>query len=216
LAPSPRRISAAYTWQVVDTSTNAVQSTSGPAATCLFEHDFPVDPTTGAGAPNTGVRLTITDPHATDPNAPILGSPFEQPVVVRDYLIVSIGDSYGSGEGNPDVPQKFATGPFDIPLPIVTRGAVWEDARCHRSATAGPAQAAMRLELADPHSSVTFLSFACSGANVEAHALDKVNPLDPYDGTGRGVVDKGVGVLDKYAGTVPRRAPSPSMTRSRK
>jgi hypothetical protein len=196
----PGQTSYRYTWRIVDTSTHAVRATYGPSASCGFEHDFEID-ASGAGTPNTGVRLTITDPHAADANAPILGSPYEQPVVVRDYLIVSIGDSYGSGEGNPDVPQKFATGPFDIPLPIVTRNAVWEDARCHRSATAGPAQAAMRLEMADPHSSVTFLSFACSGANVKQHAFDKANPLDPY--SLNGVVDNGVGVLEPYAGTVP-------------
>jgi hypothetical protein len=197
-----------YTWQIVDTATHAVQTTYGPAANCGFDHSFPID-LTGNGAVNTGVRLTITDPHAADPNAPILGSPFEQPVVVKDYLIVSIGDSYASGEGNPDVPQKFATGPFDIPLPIVSRDAVWEDARCHRSATAGPAQAAMRLELADPHSSVTFLSFACSGANVEQHGFNNTSPLDPYNTTGNGVIDNGVGILGPYAGAAPPAGAAP-------
>jgi hypothetical protein len=187
-----------YKWDVLDAGSGAVVATSGTVANCRYQYTFPINPDTGTGAPSN-VRLTITDPSA--PSAPILGSPFSQPVTVRDYLIVSIGDSYGSGEGNPDVPQKFAEGPFGVPLPWIQRGPRWEDARCHRSATAGPAQAALRLEATDPHSSVTFLSFACSGANILQHALNNVNPFDPYDPSYPGVVDSGVGVLQPYAGT---------------
>jgi hypothetical protein len=184
----------AYTWRVTDASGT---STFGPFRTCAFQHDFPITQNTGKGDPTTSVQLTITNPGSS---TAVLGSPFVQPVVVRDLLIVSIGDSYGSGEGNPDVPQKFATGPFDIPLPIVAREAKWEDKRCHRSATAGAAQAAMRLEMTDPHTSVTFLSFACSGANVERNALDNVNPLDPYNTAHTD--NKGGGILTRYTGTV--------------
>lgn len=78
-------------------------------------------------------------------------------VVVNDLLIVSIGDSYASGEGNPD---KRLIEVSNIQRPV------WEDKRCHRSAEAGPAQAALKIERSDPHSSVTFLSYACSGAEL--------------------------------------------------
>src|SRR5439155_17644336 len=40
------------------------------------------------------------------------GNPFTQNVVVKDLLVVSLGDSYASGEGSPDVPQ--ALGNYDI------------------------------------------------------------------------------------------------------
>src|SRR6185369_3723338 len=57
-------------------------------------------------------------------------------------------------EGNPDKPRKFLK-------------AGWIDSRCHRSATAGPALAALTIEQDDPHTSVTFISFACSGAGLK-------------------------------------------------
>jgi hypothetical protein len=81
-------------------------------------------------------------------------------VVVQDWLIVSLGDSYGSGEGNPDV--EMGRGLFGEK----TSDAVWQDRRCHRTAQAGSAQAARWLELADPRTSVTFLHIACSGAEA--------------------------------------------------
>ena len=73
-------------------------------------------------------------------------------VIVQDWLIVSIGDSVASGEGNPDIPGGA--------------GAQWENEQCHRSATAGPAQAAIDIERADPKTSVTFIHLACSGATI--------------------------------------------------
>lgn len=76
-------------------------------------------------------------------------------VTVKHKLIVSLGDSLSSGEGNPP----------------------WVDARCHRSKVAGVARAAQRLESGS--TSVTFLSFACSGAEIDT------------------------GVMKPYAGQVP-------------
>ena len=46
--------------------------------------------------------------------------------------------------------------------------ATWQDRRCHRSARAGIAQAALELEQLDPHTSVTFVHLACSGAEADA------------------------------------------------
>lgn len=70
---------------------------------------------------------------------------------VRDVLIVSLGDSYASGEGDPDTSSSRR----------------WQDKPCHRSMISGPARAARAIEKADPHASVTFISFACSGAEVK-------------------------------------------------
>ena len=191
-----------YAWQVLDLSTGAVLATIGPSAACVTTYSMPIDRNTGMPTVNTGARLTITDPGSSTPQQPILSSPFTQTVNPRDYLVVSMGDSYGSGEGNPDVPQKFATDPiFGNQLPWVQRGPRWEDKRCHRSAKAGPAQAALQMEAADPHSSVTFLSFACSGANIEATSWDTANPFDPYNTDG--ATNNGVGILHGYAGPEP-------------
>ncbi|MBW1907412.1 MAG: PKD domain-containing protein [Deltaproteobacteria bacterium] len=85
-------------------------------------------------------------------------------IVVRDLLIFGIGDSYGSGEGSPDV-AEFAEG-----------GVQWQNRRCHRSAQSGQVRAAQMIEDADPHTSVTFVHLACSGGRIYG-AL-----LEPYDG----------------------------------
>ncbi|MGZ4320153.1 MAG: hypothetical protein ACXVRD_12620, partial [Gaiellaceae bacterium] len=91
-----------------------------------------------------------------DANGKLLGS-VKKAITVQDLLIVSIGDSVASGEGNPEVPGATS--------------ATWENGsaaaeECHRSRWAGPAQAALALEQADPHSSVTFVHLACSGATI--------------------------------------------------
>ncbi len=82
-------------------------------------------------------------------------------VTPKDWLIAVIGDSYGSGEGNPDVPLKSLRFRRDKP-------SRWQDKQCHRSARAGAALAAARIEKADAHSSVTLLHLSCSGATIEA------------------------------------------------
>jgi lysophospholipase L1-like esterase len=122
------------------------------------------------------VTLTVTD--AAGYTASVT-----QTIMVKDYLIVSIGDSLGSGEGNPDIPgvcegpsladlaNKVTTLPCNTPP-------VWQsqyptdqynnnaNAMCHRSTKAASAQAAQDLDSNYPHTSVTFLHLACSGASV--------------------------------------------------
>jgi hypothetical protein len=80
---------------------------------------------------------------------------------VDDIVIVALGDSSASGEGNPD----------DTGLDVS-----WVDRRCHRSRTSGQALTAQALEQRSNKSSVTFLSFACSGAKLGAGVLE------PYAG----------------------------------
>lgn len=111
-------------------------------------------------APAEGTyRVTLTVRTESGRTATTTGS-----VTVRDYLIVSIGDSYASGEGNPDIVagggRPFGTWRIDDLPPT------WADKPCHRSWKSGPAIAADRIEKADPHTSVTFISVACSGATI--------------------------------------------------
>ena len=63
----------------------------------------------------------------------------------QHYVVVGLGDSYGSGEG---VPAKDG----------------WDNKACHRSRNSSQAQAAQALEHADDKSAVTFVHLACSGA----------------------------------------------------
>lgn len=142
--------SNSYTWDFGDGTTRTLQN-------CRPSHDYTREGTFTA-------KLTYRDPST---NAEV-GS--EKQVKVQDYLIVSLGDSYGSGEGAVDrpIPTRIGWGGADNNKfgTWATGEAKWVDKRCHRSANAGAAQAARTLEYADPQSSVTFVSFACSGATI--------------------------------------------------
>ena len=107
-----------------------------------------------------------------------------------NFVILSIGDSVASGEGNPNVPN--------LPYPNSNKGGVnippwsyWDDLYssydinpfpfpddehaewpqqafpCHRSGYAGTAQAAGQLAAINPGSGITFIHYACSGAVIE-------------------------------------------------
>jgi lysophospholipase L1-like esterase len=86
---------------------------------------------------------------------------YEAPISVRDYLIVAMGDSLTSGEGNPERNWTKAT------------PAQWMDYRCHRSLFSYPVMMAATLALADPRHSITLVHVACSGAQIEEGILDK-------------------------------------------
>lgn len=95
----------------------------------------------------------------------------------RDLLIVSVGDSVASGEGNPDrvvLPSTRDTAPYNPQ---------WQNRQCHRSSLSGTAQAAKRLEDRDPHSAVTFVHLACSGATVASGLIGPYGGIDPSAGT---------------------------------
>lgn len=159
--PANRSPSAAFVWRI----DNGARIVAG----CRYEHTFS---TLGLHR----VELTITGAGLSTSSA--------QTIELRDSLIVSLGDSYASGEGNPDVPGDYAIvfppcrqdGKFQLSTPClqgVRRRAAWSDSACHRSFWAGPAQAALALERADPHSTVTFVSLACSGATIEEGLLGR-------------------------------------------
>ncbi|HEY3497383.1 MAG TPA: carbohydrate-binding domain-containing protein, partial [Polyangiaceae bacterium] len=78
----------------------------------------------------------------------------------KHLVIASLGDSVASGEGNPDR-EIVRNGDGEV---VTSAG--WTDLSCHRSRWSGPARAAEMIERNDPHSSVTFLSVACSGATL--------------------------------------------------
>lgn len=117
---------------------------AGSAGGCSLSYGFPAE----------GVYEVAFEER--DQQGNLLGL-VKRAITVQDFLIVSIGDSVASGEGNPEVPGALS--------------ASWENGsaaagQCHRSRWAGPAQGALALEQADPHSSVTFVHLACSGATI--------------------------------------------------
>jgi hypothetical protein len=86
-----------------------------------------------------------------------------------EALIVSIGDSVASGEGNPDVPLGL-------------RGLHWLLPRCHRSLLSGHAEAALAIERADPDQDVAFVPLSCSGARIETGLLKRYRGIAPDRG----------------------------------
>ena len=128
------------------------------------------------------------------------------PIKVVDVLVVGLGDSFASGEGNPDRPPTFQRGrtldysgsqyPQDefagfpqrdgLPLnaddnhsSFPRKGAGWLHRSCHRSAYSQQLRAALHLAVADikQQQSVTFIGLACTGATI----LDLFNPYKGRD-----------------------------------
>ncbi|CAJ0566935.1 unnamed protein product, partial [Mesorhabditis spiculigera] len=88
-------------------------------------------------------------------------------IQVRDRWIVALGDSYCSGEGNPDIPED-AEG----------RRAVWMNDRCHRSSSSWASRLSDRVHRSDPSSPVIFSFLCCTGASVEQGVL-RSTPQQP-------------------------------------
>ena len=109
-------------------------------------------------------------------------------VEVRDLFVVGMGDSFGSGEGNPDQPVRFSreraanygkNGLNGYPARVgdwkqvgdgsfLDENARWVDQACHRSLYSYQLRDALQLAVEDPHRAVTYVGEACSGAEVTA------------------------------------------------
>jgi hypothetical protein len=90
--------------------------------------------------------------------------PKKRPRVTDSALIVGLGDSLASGEGNPDTPAGGG------------RAAKWLDRRCDRSNNSFEAQVVARYRKANPNTKTDFIYLACSGASIP------VGLLGPYAG----------------------------------
>lgn len=108
-------------------------------------------------------------------NGRLLGS---AKIAIKQELVVALGDSFASGEGNPDHPATFQNNvdrglihdwfiAHDNPAVIAENSqAAWWDRACHRSLLSWPAMAAFKKAVSEPHTVVQFASFACSGAEI--------------------------------------------------
>ncbi|WNG48092.1 hypothetical protein F0U60_31090 [Archangium minus] len=139
---------------------------------CRFSLYFP-------GQGDFSVTLTIQAPSGESRD-------YTQTVTVKDLLIVGLGDSYGSGEGNPDIPANES---WD-------GKAKWADPRCHRSFKASSALVALQLEEEDRRTSVTYVSLACSGANISRETFVQ-GPFETFKTSGN---SQGSGLLGRYIG----------------
>ncbi len=79
-------------------------------------------------------------------------------IEIKDLKFVALGDSFASGEGNPHVT-------FSENNP--RRLAEWWDHRCHRSLLSASAQTAIMMAQQRRDTSITYVSYACSGATID-------------------------------------------------
>jgi PKD repeat protein len=154
---SKRSRIVAYTWRVATPDDSELDSWVSTG--CRAQYTFPKEG-------DYKVTLTVVNAYGETESK-------DHTVTIKNYVVASIGDSVASGEGNPDEPVSDTQG-----------GATWKSRRCHRSMQSGHARTALALEAADPHTSVTFVSLACSGAGVMQGLIN------PYAGEERLADDK--------------------------
>lgn len=136
------------------------------------------------------VAFEIDYPHGADLSVEVGGVEVARTEAkVIDLLIVGMGDSFASGEGNPDIPVRFSPersadyGKGDVAAlagyparagpwrtigdkTFIAGNARWLDQACHRSLYSHQLRAALQIAIEDPHRSVAFVGLACSGAEV--------------------------------------------------
>lgn len=168
---------------------------SDPAVNCIWRVDRHGDNKARAEAVtkpcNEALVVDVPYPDGAAIMVEIAGRPVAQAdVKVRDLLIAGMGDSFASGEGNPDGPVRFSrertasyggAGKDLLGYParvgswktigdkaFIEENARWLDQACHRSLYSFELRAALQLALEDPHRAVTYVGVACSGAEVTA------------------------------------------------
>lgn len=146
--------------------------------TCEWRIGGQVVATAPCGERVSGPKVALPYPAGAEISVAVVG---EQPIMlqakVRDIVIVGLGDSFASGEGNPDVPVEFAEARryrnlYPRRKVDGTAGsAQWSDRLCHRSPYGHQFRAALQVGIENPQAAVTFLDYSCSGASVEAGIL---------------------------------------------
>lgn len=167
----------------------AVHYPSGHGERCDYTLKVAI-PVRASGPCNTPVRFTLPRTVAADiaPDAPpelsvAVGGTIvaSAPFTFKDELVVALGDSFISGEGNPDEPVIFNqdgiasdlkrfkrySWPGKLTRQHVAKDAQWWDETCHRSLLSWPVLATLAHSARNPHQAVTLLHTGCSGATLE-------------------------------------------------
>lgn len=148
-----------------------------------------------APAGDTGVEATVTVTHAGSSAdlAPVK-------IVVKDLLVLGMGDSFAAGVGNPDRPAQLRddgtvnyggggtylpvrkNGYSEAPLSEISgASAKWLDIRCFRSQYGPQFRTALHLAVDVPHAAVTFLDLSCDGARILEGLLHRKQLDSGYD-----------------------------------
>ena len=137
--------------------------------------------------------------HATVTRKGPDGSQASVTVAPRDRLVIGFGDSFTSGEGNPERLALFSGAPWTggalparDPDPVSLKAkdtrAQWTDRWCHRSVYSWQIRTALDAALADPRQSFTILPYGCSGATITEGILYGYNGVEWSAQTDKGVV----------------------------
>jgi lysophospholipase L1-like esterase len=162
-------LSAAHSKGILPSTTFAWIVTSSSGQSTPLTGEYPtIDLQQGA------YTVTITAAGLRHSSTPVTTTTSIQ---VKDVLIVSIGDSYASGEGDPVV-----HGIIDPEWAYSPNAAMkTQNADAHRSTVAAPAQFALELQKTHPHEAVTFVSVADSGASIPDGILGPMQSIgDSY------------------------------------
>jgi lysophospholipase L1-like esterase len=121
----------------------------------------------------SGRGIALPYPGGAEISVNVVGeSAIATDTAVKDLLIAGLGDSFASGEGNPNLPVEFGDGKrFKNFYPQRKRndgygGATWSDQLCHRSLYGQQLRAALQVAIENPQAAVTFLDYSCSGAGI--------------------------------------------------
>lgn len=101
-------------------------------------------------------------------------------ISIEHVTILALGDSYASGEGNPDVPTVWKaggveTGQLKWLRTAIDSDAQWWDNACHRSFWSSQTLVAVKIAASNPHRLVTYLQYSCSGSEVLDGMLTRQN-----------------------------------------
>ncbi len=119
----------------------------------------------------SGAKTEVT---LSTPNQAVVA---KETIEVDDVLVVGLGNSFASGDGNPDRPVSFK-GRRALDYDNATQGyprraapekaAGWVHRTCHRSLYSYQLRVALQLAIEGPnlHRSVTFVGLGCSGATI--------------------------------------------------
>jgi hypothetical protein len=203
----------------------------------------------------SGVAVKVQLPNGTE-----LAEPN---VTVEDVFVVAMGDSFASGEGNPDRPVTFSparemvydpvnfqrdsvatrsikqeptygiasssdfVNPKSLPKRLLEdeekglifklnsrefqeafdrRSAQWLSADCHRSQYGYPFRVSIGLALENRHRAVTFVSLACSGADIVEGLFSERDPREQFSGPNG--QKKVVAQLDQLSDLICRNGPA--------
>jgi hypothetical protein len=127
------------------------------------------------------------------------GSQASVTVAPKDRLVIGFGDSFTSGEGNPELTAHFSGAPWTggnlparardpVSLADKDTRAQWTDRWCHRSVYSWQIRSALSAALSDPRQSFTILPYGCSGATIPEGILYGYNGVEWSAATDKGII----------------------------